>query len=72
MKGGEKIYNIDTKSFKYGFTTATKIRDTDKVSNYITKYITKKLVCMTKGRHRYLYSKNLEKPKSKKSYLQTG
>ena len=61
---GEEIYNINKRSFKYGFTTATKIESTEKVSNYITKYITKELITMSKGQHRYLYSKNLAKPQS--------
>ncbi len=64
VKHGKEIYNIDSRSFKYGFTTATKIEDTAKVSNYITKYITKELVQMSKGRHRYLCSKNLSKPQT--------
>ena len=59
---GKKIYNIDSKTYKYGFTTATKIEDTNKVSAYITKYITKELIESTKGQHRYLFSKNLEVP----------
>ena len=61
---GEEIYNINKRSFKYGFTTATKIESTEKVSNYITKYITKELITMSKGQRRYLYSKNLAKPQS--------
>ncbi len=61
---GEEIYNLNKSSFKYGFTTATKIESTEKVSNYITKYITKELITMSKGQHRYLYSKNLAKPQS--------
>lgn len=59
---GKKIYNINSRSFKYGFTTVSQIEDTQKVSNYITKYITKELISATKGKHRYLYSKNLEVP----------
>lgn len=62
VKNGKEIYNINKRSFKYGFTTATKIESTEKVSNYITKYITKELITMSKGQHRYLYSKNLAKP----------
>ena len=57
---GKKIYNINSRTFKYGFTTVSKIENTEKVSNYITKYITKELISATKGKHRYLYSKNLE------------
>ena len=62
VKNGKEIYNINKRSFKYGFTTATKIESTEKVSNYITKYITKEIITMSKGQHRYLYSKNLAKP----------
>lgn len=64
VKNRKEIYNINKRSFKYGFTTATKIESTEKVSNYITKYITKELVSMSKGKHRYIYSKNLSKPQS--------
>ena len=66
VKNGKEIYNINKRSFKYGFTTATKIESTEKVSNYITKYITKELITMSKGQHRYLYSKNLAKPQSER------
>ena len=64
VKNGKEVYNINKRSFRYGFTTATKIESTEKVSNYITKYITKELVDMSKGKHRYIYSKNLAKPES--------
>ena len=40
-KNGKKIYNVNSKTFRYGFTTVSKIEDTQKVSSYITKYITK-------------------------------
>ena len=62
VKNGKPIYNINSRSFKYGFTTVSKIEDTKKVSAYITKYITKDLVEHTKGQHRYLFSKNLDTP----------
>lgn len=58
----KKVYNINLQTYKYGFTTATKIEDTNKVSSYITKYITKELIESTKGQHRYLFSKNLDVP----------
>lgn len=54
------IYNIG--SFPYGFTTATKVQDTRKVSAYITKYITKDLCVATENRRRYLNSNNCERP----------
>ena len=62
VKNGKKIYNINMRSYKYGFTTVTKVQDTNKVSSYITKYITKELITNTKGKHRYLFSKNLDAP----------
>jgi len=62
VKNGKPIYNINSRSFKYGFSTVSKIEDTKKVSAYITKYITKDLVEHTKGQHRYLFSKNLDTP----------
>ena len=61
---GKEIYNINKRSFKYGFITAIKIESTEKVGNCITKYITQELITMSKGQHRYLYSKNLAKPQS--------
>ncbi len=59
-KSNKKIYNISSRSFKYGFTTVSKIDDTQKVSGYITNYITKELITKTKGKHRYLCSRNLD------------
>lgn len=59
---GKKIYNINSRSFKYGFTTVSKVEDTNKVSSYITKYITKELIDNTKGKHRYIFSRNLDIP----------
>lgn len=53
---GNIIYNFD--NWKYGFSTATKVQDTRKVSSYISKYITKTLMAATKGKHRYWASKN--------------
>ena len=46
------IYNIE--NYKLGFTTATKVTDTSKASNYITKYITKELCATTKGKKRFI------------------
>lgn len=53
------IYNIS--GFSYGFTTATKVKDTKRVSTYICKYITKDMADLTIGRHRYIKSNNLNK-----------
>lgn len=59
-KQGRTIYNID--SYNLGYTTVTEVTDTQAVSNYITKYITKDIIQVTKGKKRYWSSKNLEKP----------
>lgn len=55
-KKGRQVFNL--KDFKLGFTTATKVTDTSKVSSYICKYITKTLCSQTKGLQRYWVSKS--------------
>lgn len=55
-----KIYNIPL--WKYGFSTATIIRDSSKASSYITKYITKDLSHILQNQHRYLASQNIDQP----------
>lgn len=59
---GKIVYNLD--DWKLGFSTATKVTDTYKVSNYITKYITKDLCTITSGKQRYFVSKSIPKPKT--------
>lgn len=59
---GSAIYNIA--NYKFGFSTATYVSDTKKVSNYITKYVTKDLCAINFSKRRYLASKNLELPKN--------
>lgn len=54
------IYNIE--NYDLGFTTCTKVKNNEKVSSYITKYITKELCVTTKGKKRYWCSYNLNKP----------
>lgn len=66
-KTKQTIYNIE--NYKLGFTTATKVNDTSKASNYITKYITKELCATTKGKKRYWASKNLDKPFIEKLFI---
>lgn len=62
-KDGRIVYNMT--GWRYGFTTAVKIGETDedheKVGRYVGKYITKD---MSKdfNNHRYLASRNLKKP----------
>jgi len=63
-KQGRTIYNIG--SYNLGWTTVTEVTDSKAVSNYITKYITKEIIQVTKGKKRYWASKNLETPALKK------
>jgi hypothetical protein len=58
---GDLIYNIPR--YKFGFSTATQIKDTSKAVSYICKYVTKDLGDVTFGKRRYLPSNNLELPK---------
>lgn len=53
------IFNIV--NWKIGFTTATRVEDTQKVSSYITKYITKASEQYLKNKKRYYASRNIEK-----------
>lgn len=57
---GNDIYNLA--DWKYGFSTASAVRDTVRASAYITKYITKELVQHTKYKKRYYASRNIKRP----------
>lgn len=59
-KDGLPIYNLD--NFRFGFSTATRVSDTHRVALYITKYFTKALETRTKGKRRFLASKNVKRP----------
>lgn len=59
---GQIVYNLV--DWTLGFSTATKVTDTYKVSAYITKYITKDLCAVTSGKQRYFVSKTIPKPKT--------
>lgn len=50
-------------SWHFGYTTATVVSDPLAVSNYISKYITKDMVSVSKGKKRYWASRNLSGPK---------
>lgn len=58
-KSGNTIYNFE--NWKFGFSTATKVVDTSKVSGYIAKYVTKTLCQWTSGQQRYWVSKNCQR-----------
>lgn len=60
------IYNMS--KWKYGFTTAIDVYNVHGVSKYIGKYITKELCDITKGKHRYFVSNNLQEP-TKETFL---
>lgn len=59
IKNGRYIYNIG--NYKWGYSTAVKIDNIEKVSSYIQKYITKDMLKIT-NKKRYWSSKNLIKP----------
>ena len=58
--GFATIYNLS--GWRFGFSTATKVRDKYKVASYITKYITKDLCESTFGKKRYYRSRNIPEP----------
>lgn len=57
---GRVIWNIG--SYKLGFTTVTRIGDSERSCSYIMKYINKDLCAMSFGRKRYWASRNLLRP----------
>lgn len=59
-KSGLERYEI--KDYKLGFSDATFVSDTFRVSTYILKYITKAECCVASGKRRFIYSQNLNKP----------
>lgn len=59
-KQGRAIYNVE--KYKFGWSTATKIEDTQKISSYVLKYITKDLCERSLGQRRYFRSNNLQVP----------
>lgn len=56
---GFKIYNIT--GWRAGFSTAVPIKDKEKVSNYVSKYITKDMITFP-NKKRYFCSKRLIRP----------
>ena len=64
-KNGKQIYNLI--NYKLGFTTISKVESQEKVSNYISKYISKDLMKL-KFKKAFWYSRDLEKPKLEYEY----
>lgn len=61
---GEKIYNF-IKGWKYGFSNVTRVKNSEAVEKYVTKYTTKELLNNTLFQHRYftfnLHESTIEK-----------
>lgn len=57
---GKKVFHMS--KWTYGWTTATRVTNIDRVSKYIGKYITKELCEVTSGKQRYYVSQNLPRP----------
>lgn len=55
-KGGLPIFNIGC--FPYGWTTATQVQSSTRVSHYISKYITKDMFDAIKSKKRYWVTRN--------------
>lgn len=54
-----EVYNLN--NFEFGYTTAMKIKDPQRVATYIAKYLTKD-ISVPKGRKCYWASRSLAKP----------
>jgi len=66
---GRTIYNIGRYSF--GFTTATMVGNNEAAVKYMTKYITKDLISLTKGKKRYWASRNLAMPQEDTFFIES-
>lgn len=58
---GRMIYNMS--AYNLGWSTCSRVGDSDKTSNYVMKYITKDLCECTPGRQRYWCSNNINRAK---------
>lgn len=56
----DKIYRFG--HYRFGWMTATAVKETERVTSYITKYITKDMLAGLFGRKRYWASRNLLLP----------
>ena len=65
---GLEIYNLKHKFF--GWTTLTKVKDNDRVTMYMCKYITKMMFDQSKNRKRYIASHNCIKPVENNYFVQ--
>lgn len=60
MAKGKPIYNLG--SYRFGFSTMTRVEDNAAVTRYIAKYVTKDLLKYIGSKKRYWASRNLERP----------
>lgn len=67
VRTSDKIYKFG--SYKLGWMTATRIREKERVTSYITKYVTKDLCSASYGRKRYWCSRNLLLPVEETYYF---
>ncbi len=70
VKNKRRVFNIP--GFSYGFTTATKVSDSKKSANYLSKYITKDLCSVSPNKKRYWASRNLELPEVTEVFVSFG
>lgn len=61
-KDGDRIQIKNLVQFYLGFSNITEVYHPERITSYITKYITKDLVLLTENNKRYWISRNLEKP----------
>lgn len=54
---GNKVYNVG--KYRFGWTTATRVKDQSRVTKYIAKYINKDLCSVAFNKRRYWSSRNL-------------
>ena len=67
IKNGKQIYNLT--NYDLGYTTVSEVEDQERVSCYISKYITKELMNL-KFKKAFWYSRDLEKPKLNYHYYE--
>ena len=65
--GNDVIYNIG--KYRLGFTTATRVKDNERVTKYICKYVTKELAESTPNKKRYWVSKNITRIESQDTFI---
>lgn len=66
---GNPIYNLP--DWGWGFSTATRVADSGKVSAYITKYLTKEMCASLKNKKRYYASRNIGSVEEERYNLDT-